>query len=103
VAPDSSAEPDKTVPSIATCSRGLQIVPDSYLRPLDFGPDKYDLLVIPGGAQGAETISGNSPVQHLVREYIKAGKIVGMICAGKQASCGSAYTLNVLIETEHRR
>ena len=44
--------------------------------------DKYDLLVIPGGAKGAETISSSSPVQHLVRRYVQEGKLVGMICAG---------------------
>ena len=46
------------------------------------GQDKYDLLVIPGGAKGAETMSQSSPVQHLVRRYIQEGKYVGMICAG---------------------
>ena len=44
--------------------------------------DKFDVLVIPGGAKGAETMANNSPVQHLVREYLQSGKIVGMICAG---------------------
>lgn len=44
--------------------------------------DKYDLLVIPGGAKGAETISSSSPVQHLVRRFLDEGKFVGMICAG---------------------
>lgn len=70
------------MPSLATCSRGVNILPDAYLRPLDFGPDKYDALIIPGGVRGAETISGSSPVQHLVREYYEKGKLVGMICAG---------------------
>src|SRR5277367_3818807 len=44
--------------------------------------DKHDLLVIPGGAQGAETISKHPSVQELVRRYIEGGKLVGMICAG---------------------
>ena len=44
--------------------------------------DKFDLLVIPGGAKGAQTMSESSSVQHLVREYLAAGKLVGMICAG---------------------
>lgn len=51
--------------------------------PLTTFQDNYDLLVIPGGAKGAETISNSSPVQHLVREYLQAGKYVGMICAGQ--------------------
>ena len=44
--------------------------------------DKHDLLVIPGGAQGAETISKHPSVQELVRRYLDRGKLVGMICAG---------------------
>ena len=49
---------------------------------MTFDQDKFDLLVIPGGAKGAQTMSESSPVQHLVREYLDAGKLVGMICAG---------------------
>ena len=44
--------------------------------------DKYDLLVIPGGAKGAETMSKSPAVQELVRRYIRERKFVGMICAG---------------------
>jgi len=44
--------------------------------------DKYDLLVIPGGAKGAETMSKSPAVQELVRRYIQERKFVGMICAG---------------------
>lgn len=44
--------------------------------------NKYDVLVIPGGAKGAATISKSPAVQSLIRDYIDAGKIVGMICAG---------------------
>ena len=45
--------------------------------------DTYDLLVIPGGAKGAQTMSESSLVQHLVQEYLNTGKLVAMICAGK--------------------
>jgi len=73
-------------PSFAKGSRGINILPDSYFSPQAHTPDKFDLLVIPGGAKGAETISKNSPVQHLVREYLNGGKYVGMICAGSLAA-----------------
>ncbi|TCD67794.1 hypothetical protein EIP91_011922 [Steccherinum ochraceum] len=69
----------------ATCSRGVKIVPDTLFTP-DLTPDKYDLLIIPGGAAGANTISQNSVVQHLVREYINAKKYVGMICAALESN-----------------
>lgn len=44
--------------------------------------DKFDLLVVPGGATGAATISNDPSCQKLVKEYLDKGKHVGMICAG---------------------
>jgi len=69
-------------PLAAKGSRGIYIVPDIYFELSLCGPDKHDLLVIPGGAQGAETISKHPSVQEIVRRYIEQGKLVGMICAG---------------------
>ncbi|KAG6864759.1 hypothetical protein C0991_007318 [Blastosporella zonata] len=51
--------------------------------------DKYDLLVIPGGAKGADTMSKNTTVQKLVRDYLNEKKMVGMICAGSLAALTS--------------
>jgi putative intracellular protease/amidase len=65
---------------------GLYLVANtwSYQRLSDhnFFQDKFDVLVIPGGAKGAETMSTSSAIQDLVREYIKKKKFVAMICAG---------------------
>ncbi|EKM78333.1 hypothetical protein AGABI1DRAFT_121441 [Agaricus bisporus var. burnettii JB137-S8] len=71
-------------PPTAKCSRGVRIMPDIYFEPSasGFGPDKYDLLVIPGGAKGAEIMARDGGVQKLVRDYLGQGKYVGMICAG---------------------
>jgi protein DJ-1 len=55
--------------------------------------DKYDLLVIPGGAKGAETMSKSPTVQELVRRYIQEKKFVGMICAGMFSVIPSFQTL----------
>ncbi|KAI0659358.1 DJ-1 [Cubamyces menziesii] len=79
-------------PPFAKGSRGIRILPDTYFSPHAATPDKYDLLVIPGGAKGAETISSNSSVQHLVREYLQAGKYVGMICAGSLVALTSGLS-----------
>ncbi|KIP03548.1 hypothetical protein PHLGIDRAFT_94627 [Phlebiopsis gigantea 11061_1 CR5-6] len=73
-------------PPAARGSRGINILPDMYFSPQECTPDHFDLLVIPGGAKGAETISSSSPVQHLVREFLNEGKFVGMICAGSLAA-----------------
>ncbi|KAI6021789.1 class I glutamine amidotransferase-like protein [Pisolithus microcarpus] len=75
-----------TSPALVVCSRGIKILPDTTLQPLEAGPDKYDALVIPGGLKGAETLSQSTEVQTLVREYFDAGKIVAMICAGTLAA-----------------
>ncbi|TFK25419.1 DJ-1 [Coprinopsis marcescibilis] len=69
-------------PPVAKGSRGINIMPDTYLDAAECGPDKHDLLVVPGGAIGAATMSSNSTVQKLVQDYIASGKYVGMICAG---------------------
>jgi GMP synthase-like glutamine amidotransferase len=46
--------------------------------------DKFDLLVVPGGAKGADTISKNPVVQELVQDFYRAGKLLGFICNGEQ-------------------
>jgi putative intracellular protease/amidase len=72
-------------------SRLTQPLTDRFvLRALVSGPtqevfhtqDRFELLVIPGGAKGAETLSKNPHVQRLIQGYIAADKYVGMICAG---------------------
>ncbi|KIM59086.1 hypothetical protein SCLCIDRAFT_1187977 [Scleroderma citrinum Foug A] len=75
-----------TSPALVVCSRGIKILPDTTLQPLEAGPDRYDALVIPGGLKGAEALSQSTEAQTLVREYIDGGKIVGMICAGTLAA-----------------
>ncbi|KAJ3902870.1 DJ-1 [Lentinula edodes] len=73
-------------PVAAKGSRGIRIIPDVYFEPNVSGPDKFDVLIVPGGAKGAETISKNPAVQALIREYLSKEKLVGMICAGSMAA-----------------
>ncbi|KAF8902523.1 class I glutamine amidotransferase-like protein [Gymnopilus junonius] len=73
-------------PPTAKCSRGIHIMPDVYFDLSLCGPDIFDLVVIPGGAKGAETMSKHPSVQELVRRYIERNKLVGMICAGSLAA-----------------
>ncbi|KAF8838922.1 DJ-1 [Paxillus ammoniavirescens] len=75
-----------TSPALVVCSRGVKILPDTTLQPLQAGPDKYDALVIPGGLKGAEALSRSTEVQTLVRQYYEGNKIVAMICAGTLAA-----------------
>ncbi|KAI0714222.1 DJ-1 [Fomitopsis betulina] len=89
VAASDATSQGMTSPPYATGSRGIKIVPDELFSPQAAVPANYDLLVIPGGAKGAETISTDSAVQHLVREYLENDKYVGMICAGSLAAKSS--------------
>jgi protein DJ-1 len=77
---DSSSSSDETK---AVCSRGIQIIPDTTLTSLSTDAlAKFHLLVVPGGAKGAETMSSSTTVQTLVRQFLDEKKYVGMICAG---------------------
>ncbi|KAI0688389.1 DJ-1 [Cytidiella melzeri] len=70
------------LPELVKCSRGVLIRPDVFFSPEVVTPDKFNLLVIPGGAKGAERLSQSSHVQHAVRQFLEKDKYVGMICAG---------------------
>ncbi|CAG8800897.1 9256_t:CDS:2 [Gigaspora margarita] len=68
----------------AKCSRGVMIVPDIAFSSIsDF--DVYDVIVIPGGLNGAETLSSSKKIQDLLVSAYNKGKIVAAICAGPLA------------------
>ncbi|CAG8704125.1 16293_t:CDS:2 [Dentiscutata erythropus] len=68
----------------AKCSRGVMIVPDIAFSSIsDF--DVYDVIVIPGGMKGAETLSSSQKIQDLLVSAHNKGKIVAAICAGPLA------------------
>ena len=48
-------------------------------------PGSYSIIVIPGGAKGAETLSESPAVQSLLQKFEKQGKWIGTICAGSLA------------------
>ena len=96
----------------AKCSRGVMIVPDIvpdksfsdisnfvcnlfcllicfrlfFIKNSNYNifqkKENYDVIVIPGGLAGAQTISSNSEVQKLLASAHRAGKFVAAICAG---------------------
>ncbi|KAF8639133.1 hypothetical protein AX17_001623 [Amanita inopinata Kibby_2008] len=87
--PETSTGPHSVSPPVAKGSRGINIMPDMYLDRTQLGVDKYDLLVVPGGAKGADTISKNPIVQELVHHFYTSGKLIGMICNGSLAALTS--------------
>jgi protein DJ-1 len=64
----------------------VRIVPDSTSLPSS--PDS-DILILPGGAQGAETFCSSGDVQHLIRAYRDSGRWVAFICAATTALVAS--------------
>ena len=68
-----------------TCSRGVKIVPDAYLGDDVPKIGTYDAAIVPGGVQGAATISQNAQVRSILADFYAQHKIVAAICAGSLA------------------
>lgn len=68
-------------------SRGLKLVPDMRLEALDpHAAASFDLLVLPGGAGGADTFCRDETTQALLKQYYHdPAKLVGTICAASTA------------------
>lgn len=61
-----------------TCSRQVRLLPDVALEAAQ-GP--FDVVLLPGGAQGAEALAASPAVMALLREQEKAGRYIAAICA----------------------
>jgi protein DJ-1 len=64
------------------CSRGVTITPDTALESID---GEFDVLVLPGGAEGAKRLAASSRVGELLREQERTGRWVAAICAAPLA------------------
>lgn len=64
-------------------SRGTVLVPDTTLDTVLAQP--FDMIVLPGGQPGADTLRDDSRVQHLLKQQAAAGKYVAAICAAPRA------------------
>ncbi len=69
-----------TSPGIVTGARGVRLVPDASLAEID--PSDYDVLVIPGGQAGVESLARDVRVVDAVRSFVNADKWVAAVCAG---------------------
>lgn len=61
------------------CSRGVTIVADKLLS--DVNIDDYQLLVLPGGANGAEFMSNTSEFIDFIRQFYQAPRYLAAMCA----------------------
>jgi len=63
------------------CSRGVKLFPDAYLEDaLKLGP--YDVVIVPGGLRGAETLAASEKVGAILRDQEEKGGWIAAICAG---------------------
>merc|ERR1712141_121183 len=66
--------------NVVTCSRGVFVKPDTSLE--EAKKDKYDVVVLPGGLEGAKNLAASAEVKEILQAHEKDGKIVAAICAG---------------------
>lgn len=72
---------------LVRASRGVRLAPDTTLAEV-VGTDwlaTYDALIVPGGAEGADTISADATVCAMLRGAYEANKVVASVCAGTLA------------------
>jgi DJ-1 family protein len=60
-------------------SRRVRLAPDIPWSQVDL--DRYDILVLPGGAPGVEAMKADSRILNAVRSLLRNGKQVAAICA----------------------
>ena len=50
----------------------------------DVQSQKYDLLIVPGGAKAMEYLRQENRISEIINEFNEANKIIGSICHGAQ-------------------
>lgn len=60
-------------------SHEIEILADALLA--DINPDEYDGIVLPGGMPGTLHLNENNEIVNIIKDYFKAGKFIGAICA----------------------
>ncbi|XP_060586577.1 Parkinson disease protein 7 homolog [Ruditapes philippinarum] len=62
------------------CSRNVKIVPDAALSDaVKQGP--YDVVVCPGGANGAKNLAASKEVGEILQDQEKGGRVIAAVCA----------------------
>ncbi len=66
-------------PGPVQCSRNIRIIPDIEIGAI-LG-ENFDMIVLPGGAQGAEHLYADQRIQELLVKTVENGGKVAAICA----------------------
>lgn len=68
---------------LATGSHGIRVLPDKRIEDVD--PEAYDMVVLPGGLPGADTLRDSGTVIRWVQDFAaNPEKYVAAICAAPQ-------------------
>lgn len=62
-----------------TCSRGVRLVAQCHLS--EVVDQEFDLIVLPGGAEGAQRLSDHPELADLLRRQKESGRLLAAICA----------------------
>ncbi|XP_064460408.1 Parkinson disease protein 7 homolog [Ornithodoros turicata] len=79
------------------CSRNVVVVPDKSLDDALKEPS-YDVVVLPGGLKGSESLAASATVGKLLKDQEKSGRLIAAICAAPIAlkshgvGCGKKVT-----------
>jgi DJ-1 family protein len=68
---------------IVQCSNGVKILPDISLHKVK-ETVIYDMVYLPGGSKGVETLIENEKVTEILRNHDNACKTISAICAAPQ-------------------
>ncbi|EJM31864.1 DJ-1 family glyoxalase III [Pseudomonas sp. GM25] len=60
-----------------TCARGTRLTADGML--IDVLAQTFDLIVLPGGAVGAQHLAAHQPLQQLLKDQASAGRLFAAI------------------------
>lgn len=63
-----------------TGGRGINVIADCLLEDIDLG--NADMIIVPGGLGGVETIEGTPAALDIIKSAYDMGKMVCAICAG---------------------
>lgn len=88
-------------------TRGVALMPDTHYDIVAHNP--FDLIVLPGGEEGAKALAAHGPLREKLRQQRLAHRWIGAICAapafvlapqglldGKQATCYPAFRNQLL-------
>ncbi|VDM97537.1 unnamed protein product [Thelazia callipaeda] len=80
------------------CSRQVIITPDTALSELR--EEKFDVIILPGGLHGANTLSSSHEVGDVLRAQINSGRLIAAICAAPIALKSHGIAVGSLV-TSH--